>query len=64
MTLTLLVLGFLVHSGIGGGYIVPTDFETPVKPQVFVQIKWNKNRKVQSSGTIVSNLALKWNQKV
>ena len=44
---TLLVLGFLVHSGIGGGYNVPKDFETPVKRQVFVQIRQNKNRKVE-----------------
>ena len=37
--LTLLVLTFLVHSGIGVGHNVPSDIETPVKPQVFVQIK-------------------------
>ena len=35
----ILVLDFLVHSGIGGGYIVPTDFETSVKPQTYVQIR-------------------------
>ena len=45
--LTLLVLTFLVHSGIGVGHNVPTDIETPVKPQVFVQIKSNKSRKVE-----------------
>ena len=45
--LTLLVLTFLVHSGIRGGHNVPPDIETPVKPQVFVQIKSNKNRKVE-----------------
>ena len=45
--LTLLVLTFLVHSGIEGGHNVPPDIETPVKPQVFVQIKSNKNRKVE-----------------
>ena len=37
--LTLFVLTFLVHSGIGVGHNVPSDIETPVKPQVFVQIK-------------------------
>ena len=38
--LTLLVLGFLLHSGIGGGgHNVPTDIKTLVNPQVFVQIK-------------------------
>ena len=26
---------------------VPTDIETPVKPQAFVQIKSNKNRKIE-----------------
>ena len=37
--LILLVLGFLVHSSIGGGNIVPTDFENTVKAQVFIQIR-------------------------
>ena len=36
--LTLLVLTFLVYSGIGGGHNVPTDLETPVKPR-FMQNK-------------------------
>ena len=44
---TLLVLTFLVHSGIEGGHNVPPDIETPVKPQVFFQIKSNKDRKVE-----------------
>ena len=26
-----------------GGHNVPTDIENPDKPQVFVQIEWNKN---------------------
>ena len=43
--LTLLVLGFQVHSGIWSG-IVPTNFETLVKSQVFVQFRYNKSRKV------------------
>ena len=37
--LTLLVMGFLVHSGIEKGQNVPTDIKAPVKPQVFVQNK-------------------------
>ena len=39
ISLTLLVLTFLVHSGIRGGHNVPSDIETPVKPQIFVQLK-------------------------
>ena len=32
--LTLLVMGFLVHSGIEEGQNVPTDIKAPVKPIV------------------------------
>ena len=38
ISLTLLALTFLVHTGIRGGHNLPTNIKTPVKPQVFVQI--------------------------
>ena len=44
LVLILLVLTLLVHSGIGGRHKVPTDTKTPVKHQVFVQIKSNQIR--------------------
>ena len=46
-SLTLFVLTFLVHSGIGEGHNVPSDIKTPVKTQIFVQIKQNKSREVE-----------------
>ena len=36
-------------------HCIPADFETSVKPQVFVQIEYDKSRKVK----IRSNLSLK-----
>ena len=37
--ITLLILGFHVHSGIEEGHNVPSNIKTPAKSQVFVQTK-------------------------
>ena len=55
LSLTLLVLDFLVHSGIDGGYILPTDFETSVTPQVFAKSNKMKAGRLNSVQSFITN---------